>query len=353
MLRHQESNAVLRVALVGALACGLVACGGKQEDQTAAPGAAPTETAAAPAQAVSAAVAAMSPEQLREAATKAVAEQRLYAPAANNAMEYYLALRDKAPGDAAVSGALTDLQPYTLIATEQAITRDDFAEAQRLYALLEKTDANAPALPRLKQSIADAQQTLAQRQQEAVTNEAEAARQAQVERERLAEQQKMQQQAAQQLAARQAEEKRIADLRAAETARQQQATQAQAQQAQQAREAEERRQAEQRAAAQRPTAAAPAPAAAAPAPRANTELVAISTPQPKYPVEALRNGQSGTVQVEFTVGTNGAVTAARVVSSSPPRVFNSETLAAVKRWRFQPVGSPVTSRRTISFSPAN
>ena len=81
--------------------------------------------------------------------------------------------------------------------------------------------------------------------------------------------------------------------------------------------------------------------------------MAISTPQPKYPVEALRNGQSGTVQVEFTVGTNGAVTAARVVSSSPPRVFNSETLAAVKRWRFQPVGSPVTSRRTISFSPAN
>lgn len=348
MLRHKESNAVLRVALVGALACGLVACGDKQEEQAATPGASASQAAVGPAQAVSAAVAAMSPEQLREAATQAVAEQRLYAPAANNAMEYYLALRDKAPGDAAVSGALTDLQPYTLIATEQAITRDDFAEAQRLYALLEKTDANAPALPRLKQSIADAQQTLAQRQEEAVTNEADAARLAQVERERLAEQQKMQQQAAQQLSARQAEERRVADLRAAETQREQQASQAQA-----AREAEERRQAEQRAAAQRPAAAAPAPAAAAPAPRANTELVAISTPQPKYPMEALRSGQAGTVQVEFTVGTNGAVTAARVVSSSPPRIFNSETLSAVKRWRFQPVSSPVTSRRTISFSPSN
>lgn len=349
MLRQQESRAVLRVALASALACGLVACGGKQED-TAATAVNTTQAAAAPAQAVSAQVAAMSPEQLREAATKAVAEQRLYAPAANNAMEYYLALRDKAPGDAAVSGALTDLQPYTLIATEQAITRDDFAEAQRLYALLEKTDANAPALPRLKQSIADAEQTLAQRQQEVATSEADAARLAQVERERLAEQQKMQQQAAQQLSARQAEEKRIADLRAAETQRQQQATQAQ-----QTREAEERRQAEQRAAAQRPATSAPAaaPTAATPAPRANTELVAISTPQPKYPTEALRNGQSGTVQVEFTVGTNGAVTAARVVSSNPPRVFNGETLTAVKRWRFQPVASPVTSRRTISFSPSN
>ncbi|MBE2210497.1 MAG: energy transducer TonB [Xanthomonadaceae bacterium] len=350
MSRHQESNAVLRVALAGALACGLVACGDKQADQAAASNAATKQAAAAPTQAVAAAVAAMSPEQLREAATQAVAEQRLYAPAANNAMEYYLALRDKAPTDAAVSGALTDLQPYALIATEQAITRDDFAEAQRLYALLEKTDANAPALPRLKQSIADAQQSLSARQQQAETNQADAARLAQLERERLAEQQKMQQQAAQQLAARQAEEKRVADLRAAETERQQQASAAQ-----QAREAEERRQAEQRAAAQRPTATAPAPtpAAAAPAPRASNELVAISTPQPKYPTEALRSGQSGTVQVEFTVGPNGSVTSARVVSANPPRVFNTETLNAVKRWRFQPVGSPVTSRRTISFSPAN
>ena len=352
MSRHPHTKAVLHVALAGAFACGLVACGGKQEEQAAAPtGPAQVQAPVGPAQAISAQVAAMTPDQLREAATQAVAEQRLYAPVGNNAMEFYLALRDKAPTDAAVSGALTDLQPYTLIATEQAITRDDFAEAQRLYALLEKTDANAPALPRLKQSIADAQASLAQRQQDAATAQTDAAKQAELQKERLAEQQKMQQQAAQQLAAKQAEDKRLADLRAAESQRQQQASQAAAQQA---REAEERRQAEQRAAAQRPAAAAPAPAAAAPAPRAgNTDLVAISTPQPKYPAEALRSGQSGTVQVEFTVGTNGAVTSARVISASPARVFNNETLAAVKRWRFQPVSSPVTSRRTISFAPSN
>ncbi len=349
MLRHDRSHAALRLALVGALACGLVACKGKQEESTPTDAGQPAAAAAPPAPAVSAQVAAMSPEQLRDAATQAVAEQRLYAPAGNNAMEYYLALRDKAPTDAAVSGALTDLQPYTLIATEQAITRDDFTEAQRLYALLEKTDSKAPALPRLKQSIADAQQTLAQRQQDAATAQVDAARQAELEKQRQAEQQKMQQQAAQQLAARQAEERRVAELRAAETQRQQQASQ---QAAQQAREAEERRQAEQRAAAQRT--AAPAPTQAAPAPvRASSELVAISTPQPRYPVDALRSGQSGSVQVEFTVGTNGAVTAARVVSANPPRVFNSETLAAVKRWRFQPVASPVTTRRTISFSPGD
>lgn len=350
MSRHQKSNAVLRVTLAGALACGLVACGDKQEETGANTATDTQATVAAPTQVIAAAVSAMSPDQLREAAAKAVAEQRLYAPATNNAMEYYLALRDKAPEDAAVSGALTDLQPYTLIATEQAITRDDFAEAQRLYALLEKTDANAPALPRLKQGIADAQQSLQTRQQEAATTQADAARQAELERERQVEQQKMQQQAAQQLAARQAEDKRLADLRAAEGQRQQQA---QAAQAQQAREAEERRQAEQRAIAQRQQQAAATPPAAAPAPRASNELVAISTPQPRYPSAALRSGESGTVQVEFTVGTNGVVTAVRVVNANPPRVFNSETIAAVKRWRFQPVSSPVTTRRSISFAPAN
>ena len=344
MLRHQQTNAALRVALAGALACGLVACKGKQEEQAAAAGAQKPAQAAAPAQAVSAAVAAMSPDQLREAATQAVAEQRLYAPVGNNAMEYYLALRDKAPGDAAVTSALTDLQPYALIATEQAITRDDFVEAQRLYALLEKTDAKAPALPRLKQGIADAQATLAQRQQDAASSELDAAKQAELEKQRLAEQQKMQQQAAQQLTAKQAEDRRLAELRAAEAQREQQAAQAQAQQ-QAAREAEERRQAEQRAASQR--ANTPAPAAATPAPAAarasSSDLVAISTPQPRYPAEALRSGQSGSVQVEFTVGPNGSVTSARVVNANPPRVFNNETLSAVKRWRFQPVASPVLS----------
>ena len=38
----------------------------------------------------------MSADQLREARQQGLREQRLYAPAGNNAMEYYLALRDKA-----------------------------------------------------------------------------------------------------------------------------------------------------------------------------------------------------------------------------------------------------------------
>lgn len=327
---------LLRVALLVALGCALAAC--KQEDAatdaaTPEPGAATPQAAAPPPPAVSDTVAAMSAEQLRESASAALREQRLYAPAGNNAMEYYLALRDKAPNDPAVASALTDLMPYALIATEQSITREDFTEAQRLYALMEKTDPRAPALPRLKQTITTQQQAVAQRaEQEKLRSEEEARRQAELQRQREEQQQQAQQQAAQQLAQQQAAQ-REAEQRAAA-------------------QREQERQAAQAAAAQQPQQApASQPAAPARTAAASGELRPISQPAPRYPPEAARRQQSGEVQVELTVGTDGTVTSARVVSADPPRVFDREALAAVKRWRFQPLDAPVTTRRTINFRP--
>ena len=327
--------APLRLVAGLVVLCAFAGC--KKEEAATAQGpaaAATTAQAAAPAVAVSAKVAAMSEDQLREAARKAQAEQRLYAPAGDNAMEYYLALRDKAPNDPAVASALTDLLPYTVIATEQSITREDFNEAQRLVALIEKTDATAPALPRLKASIASSQQAVAQRSVDQQKAQADAdAKKADLEKQRAADQQKAQQQAAQQLAA------------------QQQAAAAQA--AEQQRQADAKAAAEQRAAKERAAqAATPAPAATQPAAAsAGSDLRAISTPAPKYPADAYRSGTSGEVQVEFTVGPDGSVSDARVVRANPPRVFDREAIAAVKRWRFQPVASAVTTRRTISFNP--
>lgn len=318
--------------------CALSAC--KKDPETTAgqpaPGTPAVVQAVPPQQAVSAEVQAMSADQLREAAANALNEQRLYAPAGNNAMEYYLALRDKQPNDPAVSSALTDLQPYALIATEQSIGRDDFVEAQRLYALMDKADPKAPALPRLKTSIATAQQAFAQRAvDEVAQTEEQAKRQAELQKERLAQQQAAQQQAAEQLAA------------------------------------------QQRAAAAAPPPATPTPPPAAPSPRpvavqpaapppdptptptpapaaaSSNALRAISTPSPRYPAAAARAGQSGTVQVEFTVDPDGTVSSARVVDANPPRVFDRDALAAVKKWRFEPVSSPVTTRRTIDFNPGN
>jgi len=335
-LQARPAGLGLAVATV-LMMCTLAGCKKEQAAATADTAATPaaTQATAPPQQAVSAQVAAMGADQLREAASAALKEQRLYAPAGNNAMEYYLALRDKQPNDPAVASALTDLMPYTLIATEQSIARDDFIEAQRLYALMEKTDSTAPALPRLKQGIASGQASLAQRTADAATKtEEDTKKQAELEKQRLADQQKAQQEAAQKLAAQQNADQQAAAQKAA-------ADQAAAQKA-----AADQRAAQQRAAAQ-PAATQPAATSTA---SASQQLRAISTPQPKYPPDAYRSGTSGEVEVEFTVGPDGSVTGARVVRATPPRVFDREALSAVKRWRFQPVGSPVTTRRTIGFN---
>ncbi|MEQ1513274.1 MAG: TonB family protein [Lysobacteraceae bacterium] len=331
------------VVLSAALVLAITACGGDKAEPGAAtqPTTAATTTTPVQTQVVSAQVAAMSVDQLREAARAAQLEQRMYAPAGNNAMEYYLALRDKQPNDAAVASALTDLMPYALIATEQSILRDDFPEAQRLYALMEKTDKAAPALPRLKQSLADAQTTFAQRQQQTeVDAEAEKARLAKLEEDRKKQQEEAQRLAAEKLSQQQAAQQQAAQQQAAQQA----AAQREAEQREAAQREAAQREAAQREAAQRAAQAQPTTATA-------SDLRAISTPSPKYPLEAQRAGLSGEVLVEFTVATDGSVSAARVVRGNPPRTFDREALSAVKRWRFQPVASPVTTRRTIGFKP--
>lgn len=337
--RSSRLSVVKQVSVVLALGCALAACG-KKEDAAPAADAPAAPAATAPAvtaqTAVSAKVSALSVEQLREAARKAYVENRLYAPAEDNAVEYYLALREKAPADAVASSALTDLLPMTVIATEQSVGREDFTEAQRLAALIERADAQHPALARLKTSIAAAQEAVVKRaEQDKLTAEDQAKKQAELEKQRLAQQQQQQQQAAQQLATQQAAERQAATQRAADQ------------------RAAEQRAAEQRVSEQRTPTPAPAPERPAPAAAAATpsDLRAVSTPAPRYPPDALRAGTSGEVQVEFTVGTDGSVTAARVVRSNPARVFDREAVNAVRKWRFQPVAAPVTTRRTIGFNP--
>ena len=329
--------ALFRAAVVVVLSCAFAGCG-KDPAATADSGSTPgAQQAAQPA--VAEKVNAMSADQLRDSAGQALRQQRLYAPAGDNAMEYYLALRDKQPDDPAVSSALTDLLPYALIATEQSISREDFDEAQRLYALMAKTDARAPALPRLKQAIADGQAAAAKKAQEQQLAAAETVkRQAELEKQRIADQQKAQKDAAEKFAAQQEADRQAASAREAA--------------------APSAAPAPPRATTPATTQAAPAPAPSAAAPAApvrtvSNELRPISTPAPQYPREAARRGRSGSVEVEFTVGTDGSVTSSRVVNASPPRIFDREALQAINRWRFEPIGMPVTSRRTFNFQPAD
>lgn len=261
-------------------------------------------------------------QRLRGLAAQALASQRMYAPAGDNAVEYYLALRDKAPGDATTANALQELQPYVLIAGEQALAGGELNETQRMLDLLARVDAQAPALPRLREALL-------------------AARAAQTEN-------------AQRLAAQQVDESRLVQQRALASA----------------------------AAAKPVTAPLPAIASApppAPAPVAGAgaaqapvaEPIAIAPPPvaaprndtpasrplprlisdsaPRYPLSALNRRIEGSVQIAFVIQPDGSVTAVRLLSSTPPGVFDEAALAAVSRWRFEAGAERVPTSRTLSF----
>lgn len=322
-----------RLALPLLLAAGLAACGG---DEPAPPAAGPPADASpgAPAPAATdpaapAGLAALDEAALRDAARLALAEQRVYAPAGDNAIEYTLALRERHPAEAGLREALTDFAPYALIAAERAIAAGDLAEGERLATLLGRIDADAPALPRLRAAVEAARERreaeLAETERRA---EAEAASAAQA-------------QAAQQAAAAAPVEAVPVPAATAiatpppaptpvETAPPPPASTGPAPAPPEA----------------SPPPQASAPAAAAPAPE---EPRAIATPAPRYPPLAQRRRIEGEVRLMFTVGVDGSVSAVEVESATPPEVFDREAIAAVSRWRFAPLQAPVRVRRTLRF----
>jgi len=89
--------------------------------------------------------------------------------------------------------------------------------------------------------------------------------------------------------------------------------------------------------------APPPPPPVAPPPRpqepvlaARANPVPVSSPAPRYPAEAARRRESGTVLVRVDVGPDGVPTATSIVQSSRSRSLDKAALDAVRRWRFQP-----------------
>ena len=65
-------------------------------------------------------------------------------------------------------------------------------------------------------------------------------------------------------------------------------------------------------------------------------LAAGTMPPPRYPREARRRGQEGTVVVEFTVDASGHVVSAAAVKPSRWPLLNQEAVRTVQRWKFPP-----------------
>ncbi len=108
-------------------------------------------------------VEAMSLNQLVSEARRAMNEQRLLAPAGNNAFEFYLKVLQKQPGNQVATDALRETFPFAATAAEQAINQRDFNDAQRQIDLLAKADPANYTLTILRSKL-DAGRKLADRE---------------------------------------------------------------------------------------------------------------------------------------------------------------------------------------------
>jgi protein TonB len=75
----------------------------------------------------------------------------------------------------------------------------------------------------------------------------------------------------------------------------------------------------------------------------------IYRPNPVYPAGARAQKIQGRVVVAYSVSPSGSVSNARVVSASPPGVFNAAALAAVRQWRFKPSAQGGSRTSGITF----
>ncbi|WP_246058746.1 energy transducer TonB [Luteibacter pinisoli] len=268
---------------------------------------------------------ALSVDQLLAEARTAMNDQRLVAPAGNNAFEFYMKVLQKQPGNAVAADALRETFSYGAAATEQTINARDFNEAQREIDLLAKADPANYTLTILRSKLDAQRKTLDREQQQA--QDAQKAQLAQQNAAATAKAQAEQQAAA---AAAEAQRQQAARDQAARVAQQQPAA----------------------AQPQAPRAAAPARSAAD---EAITEAVLVRQVNPRYPTAAMRANQEGWVDVELTVGADGVVSNVNVVDAQPKHIFDRSAVDAVSKWEFKPAmrnGEPmtVTLRRRLQFN---
>jgi protein TonB len=70
----------------------------------------------------------------------------------------------------------------------------------------------------------------------------------------------------------------------------------------------------------------------------------------EYPRDAARKGIEGSVDVSFTVTSQGKVTDVLVLDAEPSEIFNRSAVAAVRRWKYDPKtinGVPVESHQQL------
>ncbi len=302
-----------RTGLLTFLLLALVACGEKEAAK-------PAATTAKPAAGASPQVQASAPQEVKPAsvpelladAKKAYTEDRLVAPAGDNAFEYYLAVRALEEANVASAQALVDLFPLGVSVAEREIAARNFDEANRIIGLLDQSSPGSYTVSKLKSRLSSGQIQLQREEERRLASEQATAQTA-----------REQQLAAAQAAAPPPAPKPVREPPPTPVETQPEAT------------------------------ALPKPVAAAPI-GVTKDAVLVRQVQPAFPALALRRRLSGWVEVRFTVGTDGKVGQVTVTQSEPQRLFDREATRAVQQWVFEPAmknGVPITSTlsRRIEF----
>lgn len=84
-------------------------------------------------------------------------------------------------------------------------------------------------------------------------------------------------------------------------------------------------------------------------PSAEGDVIPIVRIEPQYPREALVEGISGYVVIEFTIEPDGSVADPKILESQPRRMFDRNAVRAIYKWKFKPRivdGKPVARRAT-------
>ena len=333
----------MRLVVLALFGAGLIACGGGDAPpptaQTPAAGVAPQP--AAPAQDAPAAEEPAASEDTRsavelfQAAGKALADERLFEPRGDNALELYLKVIDHAAegetqqddarrrrlSDSVGAGdlksqaeiALADIFPYGLLWVDRAIRENRKSEAERVLDLLEKAQPGAESIARLRKKLTEPEPLPAPVAPTPTTRQTPAP-------------------AAQAPTPAPAQPSTSPSAQPSTPPAAQPSTPAPAQPA----PAE-------------PAAAQPTPPPAPVVEEAPVQLKLKKSASPRYPSRAYRQKIEGYVVVAFTVYPNGKVGDLRVVEADPEGVFDRDAMDAVSRFEFDPPGRQVPTQQRIDF----